>query len=1835
MSSRPISWRRRSRQSKIRKSKRVARGPFGDRRSKNQPLAVMEPLEPRLLLNADHSAALDLVPTAEATHVAVASGNWFDASTWQGGEVPGDTSADEGAKVHIPDGLTVDYNGISSVELATLRVDGTLSFVRSDDTRLTVDTIVVTGTGWFDAGTSSSPIPATATSEIIFPDRGPIDFNWDPNALSRGLLVIGEADIHGADKTDWLAVDPNDTVSAGESTITLESAPSGWEVGDEIVLTGTETDMGANGHGDENFQDEVRTITAINGATITLDAALSYDHHVPAGFGLSPYVANTTRNVSFATEDWETDSAPTQQRGHVMFMTSGADVNNAGFYGLGRTDKTALVSDPDGSGGGLSNPRGRYSLHVHKAGADVGDGYATIRGNAVVDSPGWGYTAHGSKAIIEDNVSFDVVGAHYVTEDGDELVQFRRNIAIGSAGSDTVANLLAGGDAKADAEDFGARGMGFWIDTPFTAEAFEDNVTASTFGPAIIVYGQNDFHDQPDVPSGLLPASLDHIDGGASTINSWEVPLRDFRNNESFNTQGGLEIRGHLRDDSGFYSFQNIHSEHGVVENMTVWGVREFGIHSTYASYLHYKDALVIGDPADPITRDGAAPTSARGGGLFMQKNTRGMIIENPTIRGFENGLVVSQTDGQGYGEAQERQAAQPMRLIGGHFEDNLYNLEPSDGRENNAPSDTLLTDPPFNLWFELTGNPNFVVSNPAGNQLPTASFSSSAAGGLAVSFDASGSDDPDHPLDSIITDQNTNTIAAHVWDFGDGTTGFGRYADYTYSSTGSYDVTLTVYDQQGQTDTFTQTVNVQNTVQPNIVIDGDFSSPGSEFNNGGANTHLSRVDYGWYRPNGHKWNKDAANGWAEADTDGAGGLIQVIHDHAVTRGIRSVNLDAINTGGDELRLKVWGVEGVFSTSNWGTDGPENISNSEPFSSTLIYDGDFSQTMSSWQTDLGSDNVDFGSGYEFIVVELWTGGSSANQAVDNIFIGGGSGSTNSAPTIGTDLAADETSVTDGDTVLTATGNDADGDTLTYTWSVVSQPGGSNVSFSDGGSQTQPAGTQAATTASFDTDGDYTFEATVSDGTASVITQQVTVTVSGSSSSGGENIVVDGDFSASGDFLTNSSRIYQTDADEGWHVPGNHKWYKDATNLRAIVDDGGAAGLAQVVLDNSGTTGLQEISFDAINDEVAGSANELKLYVWGVDGDFVLNQWEETGPMNSSETATVGTLLHTQSIGGSSFGDPATNTYQSFSTTNVDFGGGYQYIVVMFWTGNVDTAGGDFQAVDNLAIAGDGSTPSNSAPTIDTDLAADETSVTDGDTVLTATGNDADGDTLTYTWSVVSQPGGSNVSFSDGGSQTQPAGTQASTTASFDTDGDYTFEATISDGTDTVTTQQVSVTVDMFDDVTIAATDPDAAEAGQDPGQFTISRTGTTGSLDVSYSVSGTASSSDYTESLSGTATIPDGQSSVTIDITPVDDSSSESEETVVLTIADGAAYDLGATVEATVTIADNDSASLQEITIDNVDSEVTIVGGSWSVTSGTYIGSDFHTTGTGAGKYARYTPDLTGAAGEYEVFAFYTDNWWNLSTAGEYIISHDGGQATVTIDQTSGGGTWVSLGTFNLSDGAYVDISADLPNGRPVYDGIRFTPVQPLTASGEGPAQPVATTIDAGALDRFVEEAMRRWHRAGEDVGSLSGLEWRVADLPGDRLGQTVGRAITLDRDAAELGWFVDPTPATDHEFGRGRTPAGVDLLTVVAHELGHALGLGHEADPQSVMHEELDAGVRLTPSASDRLEAWLARRDRASAAAHAPTLDLLNDRSRLWLDGDAEDAEDLAAVDLLADLHA
>ncbi|WP_413176352.1 Calx-beta domain-containing protein [Anabaena azotica] len=170
------------------------------------------------------------------------------------------------------------------------------------------------------------------------------------------------------------------------------------------------------------------------------------------------------------------------------------------------------------------------------------------------------------------------------------------------------------------------------------------------------------------------------------------------------------------------------------------------------------------------------------------------------------------------------------------------------------------------------------------------------------------------------------------------------------------------------------------------------------------------------------------------------------------------------------------------------------------------------------------------------------------------------------------------------------------------------------------------------------------------------------------------------------------------------------------------------------------------------------------------------------------------------------------------------------------------------------------------------------------------------------------------------------------------EGDETVVVTLSSGTNYNLGTAKSATVTIVDNdipivpsmITVAATDSNAGEttSGQiaNPGQFTITRTGTTSALTVNYTLSGTAiNGTDYV-SLNGVANFAAGVSTAVVTVTPIDDLLIEGNETVTLNLTAGTGYSIGANSSAVVSIADNDSLPTITISATDANTAETTIG---------------------------------------------------------------------------------------------------------------------------------------------------------------------------------------------------------------------------------------------------------------------------------------------------------------------
>jgi cell migration-inducing and hyaluronan-binding protein len=321
---------------------------------------------------------------------AAQSGAWSSASTWAGGRVPG-----AGDAVVIGRGMEVVLD-TNAPELRSITVQGKLSFADTSDISLESEWIYVPG-GELTIGTADNPFQHNATITLTDNVKGE-----DINTMGdRGILLMGGTlNMHGTSENTWSKLSA--TAQAGATSIQVLDA-SGWRMGDEIVLASTDFDP---------RQAEKRTITAVNGNTISFAEPLEYMHFGEITFDVDQRgeVANMTRNIKVQASE---DAAETYFGGHIMAMGgSKAYVDGVELQRMGQHLTLA-----------------RYPMHFHILG-DADGMY--IRNAAIHDTYNRCVTVHGTNDLrIENNVTFNTVGHCFFMEDGIEHGNaFVRNLAI-------------------------------------------------------------------------------------------------------------------------------------------------------------------------------------------------------------------------------------------------------------------------------------------------------------------------------------------------------------------------------------------------------------------------------------------------------------------------------------------------------------------------------------------------------------------------------------------------------------------------------------------------------------------------------------------------------------------------------------------------------------------------------------------------------------------------------------------------------------------------------------------------------------------------------------------------------------------------------------------------------------------------------------------------------------------------------------------------------------------------------------------------------------------------------------------------------------------------------------------------------------------------------------------------------------------------------------------------------------------------------------------------------------------------------------------------------------
>ncbi len=335
-----------------------------------------------------------------------------------------------------------------------------------------------------------------------------------------------------------------------------------------------------------------------------------------------------------------------------------------------------------------------------------------------------------------------------------------------------------------------------------------------------------------------------------------------------------------------------------------------------------------------------------------------------------------------------------------------------------------------------------------------------------------------------------------------------------------------------------------------------------------------------------------------------------------------------------------------------------------------------------------------------------------------------------------------------------------------------------------------------------------------------------------------------------------------------------------------------------------------------------------------------------------------------------------------------------------------------------------------------------------------------------------------------------------------------------------------------------------------------------------------AAGSDYA-SASGRVTFAAGQTTAKIFVSVLGDNVVEPDETFTVVLSDPRGLTIGGAT-GTVRIVNDDlpprTISIADLTVtegrDDKTATITLTlssasSSAISVTATTVAGS-----ASAGSDYVHKTGTVTFAAGKTQATFTVTIRGDTLAEPTELF--------DVVLSAPTGGAT-IARGSARITivddDGAR---------------GARGAQHDDLTATAAPPAGARAVlALSRTELDRAIELAKARW-LAVEPDADFSALTVAIGDLPGLVLGRAIGSHVVIDATAAGWGWDA---------MHPGDDAPRMDLVTAVAHELGHVLA--HEHAGSGVMLATL-AAVRNAPAPHDAGAPPAAGRHERSAA-HRP----------------------------------
>lgn len=317
-------------------------------------------------------------------------------------------------------------------------------------------------------------------------------------------------------------------------------------------------------------------------------------------------------------------------------------------------------------------------------------------------------------------------------------------------------------------------------------------------------------------------------------------------------------------------------------------------------------------------------------------------------------------------------------------------------------------------------------------------------------------------------------------------------------------------------------------------------------------------------------------------------------------------------------------------------------------------------------------------------------------------------------------------------------------------------------------------------------------------------------------------------------------------------------------------------------------------------------------------------------------------------------------------------------------------------------------------------------------------------------------------------------------------------------------------------VTLVATKATSDESGNNPGEFTVTRSGSTlFSLDVNYGIGGSAVNGFDYPILLGKVTIPAGATSVKIPLSPNPDVQSEGTDTVILTLATGTGYLIGAQSSATVTIADSPAT----LYVASVRPTGTALSGTTASGTASILLSSSGTLAAVNVSFSNLSSTLTSAhlvIGSNEDYVFdlgnggqITGSQWRFTPTGPYtsaalLDALKSGNISVRLDTAKFPGGEVK-GSFIQGAGTRTFTAPSAPPAVSLTSVTANDAARLLTQATFGPTKAEIDALTGGSIDKWVTDQLAlpfTSHRAATVAdrntfgGSNSFTNWNATHMP-------------------------------------------------------------------------------------------------------------------------------------------